>query len=142
MIVEDQDMPGCFAPYGDGPRHNREESLLLSRCSIRQSDGSIRHHLFLTISRDNVSGFYRAGHAAPATEEMSCNRNFHCRRPDAASTPPCHPAISVTSLGRTGDRVGGGAARQLVGLVVNLFIISLLSGNNGYESYGNVTQGS
>ena len=57
MIVEDEYVPEGFASYGDSLPHNREESLLFSRCCIRQSDGSIRHHLFLTISRDNISDF-------------------------------------------------------------------------------------
>jgi hypothetical protein len=57
VIVEDQNMSGCLAPYRDKLRHNREDFLLFSRCCIRQSGVSISHHLFLTVSRDNVSDF-------------------------------------------------------------------------------------
>jgi len=75
MIVEDQNMPDSFAPFDDILRHNHKDSPLSSRCCIRQSGGSISHHLFLTTSRDNVSGRF----------EKSCERGW--KRIDAKLLP-------------------------------------------------------
>ena len=44
MTVEDHDMSDWFFPFGDGSRHDHEDSLL-GRCGIRPV-GSNRHHSF------------------------------------------------------------------------------------------------
>ena len=55
MIVEDQNMSDCFAPYGDRPRQDREDFLRSSRCCIRQYVGSKIHHSFLNTSNADIS---------------------------------------------------------------------------------------
>jgi hypothetical protein len=55
MIVEDHDMSDRLATYGDKSRHDREASLLSSRCGIRQPVGSNRHHSFLKRSKVDIS---------------------------------------------------------------------------------------
>jgi len=55
MIIEDQNMSDCLATYGVRSRRDREDSLLSSRCGIRQPVGSNRHHSFLTPSKVEIS---------------------------------------------------------------------------------------
>src|SRR5438552_1284242 len=55
MIVEDQNMSDCFAPYGDRSRQDREDFLRSSRCCIRQYVGSKIHHSFLNTSSADIS---------------------------------------------------------------------------------------
>jgi hypothetical protein len=55
MIVEDHNMPNCFAAYSDASRHDREDFLRSSRCCIRRPIVSNSHHFFLKFSRDDIS---------------------------------------------------------------------------------------
>ena len=55
MIVEDHDMSDRFFAFGDGSRHDHEDSLLSQRCGIRQPVGSNHHHSFLKLSEIDMS---------------------------------------------------------------------------------------
>src|SRR5713226_5437312 len=55
MIIEDQNMSDCFATYGYKSRLGREDSLLSSRCCIRQPVDSKIHHSFLKRSKIDIS---------------------------------------------------------------------------------------
>src|SRR6266478_5377912 len=55
MIIEDQNMSDCFATCGDRSRRDHEDSLLSSRCGIRQPVGSNHHHSFLKRSKIDIS---------------------------------------------------------------------------------------
>ena len=55
MIIEDHDMSDRFFPFGDGSRHDHEDSLLSQGCSIRQPVGSNHHHSFLKLSKIDIS---------------------------------------------------------------------------------------
>jgi hypothetical protein len=55
MIVENHDMSDRLAAYGYKSRPDREESLLSSRCGMRQAVGSNHHHSFLKRSKLDIS---------------------------------------------------------------------------------------
>jgi hypothetical protein len=55
MIVEDHDMSDRLATHGYKSQPDREESLLSSRCGIRQPVGSNHHHSFLKRSKIDIS---------------------------------------------------------------------------------------
>jgi hypothetical protein len=55
MIVEDHDVSDRFFAFGDGSRRDHEDSLLSSRCGIRQPVGSNRHHSFLKLANTDIS---------------------------------------------------------------------------------------
>jgi hypothetical protein len=55
MIVEDQDVPDCLAPWRDMSRLDREDSLLASRRRVPPVLGSNYHRLFLKRWRIDIS---------------------------------------------------------------------------------------
>ena len=55
MIVEDHDMSDRFFAFGHRSRRDHKESLLSSRCGIRQAVGSNHHHSFLKRSKIDIS---------------------------------------------------------------------------------------